>query len=142
MKEKFIARVSTTIHKPTSVVWDALINPELIRQYLFGTEAVSDWKVGSSLQFKGTWDGKSYLDKGTILKFELEKELQYTYLSSMSGLKDLPENYNKITFKLIPDNKSTMLELEQDNIDSEKSKNHSEQNWQSVLNTLKDLLEK
>jgi hypothetical protein len=32
-----------------SKVWNALINPELIKQYLFGTEAVSEWKIGSPI---------------------------------------------------------------------------------------------
>jgi len=48
MKKKgFAARKSITINAPAAKVWDALINPELIKQYLFGTEAISDWEVGS-----------------------------------------------------------------------------------------------
>lgn len=38
-----------TINAPITKVWDALINPEQTKKYMFGCEAVSDWKVGSSL---------------------------------------------------------------------------------------------
>ena len=88
MSANLIAKASTSISAPASRVWEALTNPELIKKYLFGTQAVSDWKEGSSLEFKGEWEGKKYLDKGIILKSEPEKLFQYTYLSSFSNLPD------------------------------------------------------
>jgi len=141
MKNKFIAKAEIKLNAPASKVWDALINPTMIKQYLFGTEAVSEWKVGSTLEFKGIWEGKEYLDKGIILKSEKEKIFQYTYLSSFSGLEDVPENYATVTYELFPDNGETKLSITQDNVATEESQKHSEQNWASVLNTLKDLLE-
>ncbi len=51
MKNTFIAKSTITIHAPVSKVWEALINPDLIKQYLFGTQAISDWKVGTSPNF-------------------------------------------------------------------------------------------
>ena len=141
MGNKFIARASVKINVPAFKVWDALTNPKVIKKYFFGTKAISDWKVGSSLEFKGVWEGKTYLDKGIILKSEPEKVFQYSYFSSFSGLKDLPENYQIITYLLSSENNSTNLSITQENIDKEESKNHSEQNWSGVLNSLKDLLE-
>ncbi|MFK7933409.1 MAG: SRPBCC domain-containing protein, partial [Saprospiraceae bacterium] len=39
-------------------VWDLLINPALTKQYMFGCEVLSDWKVGSPVYWKGkTEDG-------------------------------------------------------------------------------------
>jgi uncharacterized protein YndB with AHSA1/START domain len=37
---EYIAKAQTTIHAPASRVWKALTDPELIRQYMFGTEVV------------------------------------------------------------------------------------------------------
>lgn len=141
MKYEFKAKAVVNVDAPPSEVWNALTNPEIIKQYLFGTEAISDWKVGSKLEFKGEWEGKEYFDKGIITKFEPEKILQYTYLSSFSTLEDIPENYNTITCKLQKRNGSTELTLTQDNIPTEESKNHSEQNWNAVLNKLKEIVE-
>jgi uncharacterized protein YndB with AHSA1/START domain len=142
MSANLIAKASTSISAPASRVWDALTNPEIIRQYLFGTQAVSDWKEGSPLAFKGEWEGKTYLDKGIILKSEPEKIFQYTYLSSFSNLPDRPENYANVTYELHQDDGETILTVKQENIANEEARKHSEKNWELVLKTLKDLLEK
>jgi len=142
MKNKLVASAEIKINSPISKVWDALTNPELIKKYFFGTNAISDWKVGSPLEFKGEWEGKEYHDKGKILKSEKDKLFRYTYLSSMSGKEDIPENYATVTYELSVQNGSTTLKILQDGNETEESKQHSEQNWSYVLNSMKDLLEK
>lgn len=67
MDQKFMSEATTTINAPASKVWEALIDPDLIKQYLYGTEVTSDWKVGSPITYKGEWQGKAYEDKGQIL---------------------------------------------------------------------------
>ncbi len=100
MKNKLVASAEIEINTPVSKVWDALTNPDKIKKYFFGTNAISDWKVGDPLEFKGEWEGKEYHDKGIILKSEKNKLFQYTYLSSMSGKEDIPENYATVTYEL------------------------------------------
>ena len=134
-------QVSTVIDAPVTKVWEALTTPEIIKQYFFGTNTITDWKVGSPLIFKGEWQGKSYEDKGTILDIKPGKLLRYDYWSSMSGIEDKPENYVIVTYELSPDEKGTTLTVSQENIPDEKMKEHSEQNWKTVLKNLKDLLE-
>jgi uncharacterized protein YndB with AHSA1/START domain len=141
METKLIGTSSIHIDASASKVWAALTQPALIKQYLYGTDAISDWKVGSPLIFKGEWQGKSYEDKGLILDSEPNKLFRYKYWSSMSGTEDKPENYANITYALSENNGKTTLTITQDNIPNESSKVHSQQNWQSVLNQLKDLLE-
>lgn len=133
--------ITQDIDAPVSSVWDALINPVKIKKYLFGTDTHCDWKVGSSLRFTGEWEGKQYEDKGTILAIEPEKLLRYNYWSGFSGTPDVLENYQVVTFKLIPAGNKTLLHLTQQNIRSEEAKAHSEENWKMVLNSLKELVE-
>lgn len=142
MSANLIAKASTTIAAPASRVWNALTSPEMIKQYFFGTEAVSDWKEGSTLEFRGEWEGKKYLDKGVILKSEEPKLFQYTYLSSFSNLPDAPENYANISYELMEEDGETMLTIKQENVADEESRKKSEENWAYVLKNLKDLLEK
>lgn len=142
MSANFIAKASTTISAPASRVWEALTNPELIKQYFFGTRAVSDWKEGSTLEFKGVWEGKEYLDKGVILKSQPEKLFQYTYYSSFSNLPDAPENYANISYELHEQDGQTTLTVKQENVANEEARKHSEQNWMHVLEGLKALLER
>lgn len=60
MGMSMIARASISINAPDGRVWDALVNPDAIRQYMFGASAISDWREGSSIVWKGEWQGKSY----------------------------------------------------------------------------------
>jgi uncharacterized protein YndB with AHSA1/START domain len=133
---------SISIKASKAKVWKALTDPEQIKKYLFGTETVSDWKVGSSITFSGMWDGKAYQDKGTIMQIEKEKILKYNYWSSFSGTEDKLENYANITYSLDEKNGETTFTILQDGIKSKEARDHSEQNWKMVMNTLKELLEK
>lgn len=141
MNQELIAEKSITIHAPIDKVWEALTSPALIKQYFFGTEAVSDWKVGSSIIFRGTWEGKPYEDKGTILAFEKAKYLKYNYWSCFSGTADTPENYANIIYSLAVNKDGTVLTITQDHCLSEESRDHSVKNWGTVLGNLKKLLE-
>jgi uncharacterized protein YndB with AHSA1/START domain len=81
MNKGLIAIASISINAPAGKVWDALTNPEVIKQYMFGTDVISDWKEGSPIAWKGEWQEKKYEDKGTILKIERERVLQYSHFS-------------------------------------------------------------
>ncbi len=142
MTTDLILNISVTIHASKSKVWNALIDPEQIKKYLFGTETKSDWKAGSPITFSGVWEGKSYIDKGTILEIEKEKLLKYNYWSSFSGTEDKPENYANVTYALEDHHGITIFHLTQDGIKTKEAQDHSELNWKMVLNSLKDLLEK
>jgi len=142
MAKEFIAKAEIVIDRPASVVWAALTTPEIVKQWLFGTTVISDWKVGSPLIYKGEWEGKTYEDKGVILEINPEKILSSTYWSGMSGLPDAPENYQKVTYELSPVPDGTRLAITQENVKSEESRDHSGENWGKVLTGLKTLLEK
>lgn len=98
MKQNLITTVEVTTNASTAKVWEALTDPALIKQYFFGTEVVTSWKVGTSIVWKGIWQDKSYEDKGKILSIIPEKLLETTYWSSMAGLSDIPENYKKVIY--------------------------------------------
>ncbi len=135
------ATTSIEIQAPAAKVWAALTDPKEIKKHMFGTEAVSDWNVGSSLTFKGEWQGKKYEDKGKILKIEQEKVLKYTYWSAASGKPDSPENYSALTFALETHKEGTMLSVTQETNSSQDGLDHSMKNWKMVLETMKKLLE-
>ncbi|MBK9985316.1 MAG: SRPBCC domain-containing protein [Saprospiraceae bacterium] len=137
-----ILNKTISINALTSEVWNALTNPDLIKEWLFGTKVISDWKVGTSILFTGNWQGTDYADKGTILKFDIEKVFQYNYWSGFSGLPDTPENYSVITFALTPNDTATMLTLTQGNFATETAYEHSDKNWDATLASMKKIIEK
>jgi uncharacterized protein YndB with AHSA1/START domain len=52
MNRGLIAKASISINTPTAKVWNALTNPEVIKQYMFGTNVISDWREGSPIVWK------------------------------------------------------------------------------------------
>jgi uncharacterized protein YndB with AHSA1/START domain len=141
MNNTFVAKATITIHAPAASVWDALTQPELIQQYLFGTQVTTDWQVGSPIVYEGTWEGKAYQDKGKVLQAEPGKLLVATFWSSLAGLPDVPENYQTVRYELSPEGSGTRLTIMQDNNATQEDANHSAQNWNMVLDEMKKLLE-
>ena len=141
MNNKFTAKATTTIHAPVSKVWQALINPEIIKQYLFNTDVISDWKVGSPIIYRGEWQGKPFEDRGKILQIEPERLLMSTHWSPLSGVPDTPENYHTVAYTLSGKGDSTEVTLTQDNNASEEERMDSEENWKTMLAGMKKLLE-
>ncbi len=141
MNQRFVAKADVRINASRTSVWEALTRPELVKEYLFGTQVSTDWKVGSPITYKGVWQGKAYEDKGTILELVPRKRLKTTYWSSMSARPDTAENYNTIVYELSDGGEETTLLISQDNNPTKESADHSEGNWRSVLQTMKTLLE-
>ena len=142
MNGSFIAKAHITISAPIAKVWDALVNPEMIKQYMFGTNAVSDWKEGSPIVWQGEWEGKPYEDKGVILQLKTERMLQYSHFSPLSGQADVPANYHTLTIELSTQEKGTLLLLSQDNNLTEEDREHSEKMWAMMLTGIKKVVEK
>jgi uncharacterized protein YndB with AHSA1/START domain len=138
----FIITKSITIKATPAAVWKALTDPEIVKQYMFGSKVISDWQKGSLLTYKGVWEGKPFEDKGTILEIEPEKILKATYYSALSGLEDKPENYSTVTYEMTTEDGGTKLTVTQDNLTSQERADHTAQNWEMVLGTIKQLLEK
>ena len=85
MNDSFVSTAAITIQASPAEVWEALTNPDLIKQYMFDTEVETDWQTGSSIKYKGLWEGRPYEDKGEILEIEPKKRLVTTYWSAASG---------------------------------------------------------
>ncbi len=141
MTKGLVAQASVTVNASLARVWDSLVNPEAIKKYMFGTEVVSDWKEGSPIIWRGEWQGTRYEDKGTILKLEPPRLIQYTHFSPLSGLQDVPENYRNVTIQTSTDGMSTLVTLTQDNNTTQEMREHSKENWEMVLEGLKKLVE-
>ena len=141
MNDDLIARAAVTIDASMERVWEALVDPAAIKQYMFGTTVVSDWRPGAPIIWKGEWQGKPYEDKGVLLRFEPERALQYIHFSPLSGLPDKPENYHTVTVELSASGDQTSVSLSQDNNSDPEAREHSEKNWEAMLTAMKKFVE-
>ena len=143
MSKGFEAIATVTINAPVAEVWDALTNPQKVKQYMHGTNLSSDWKVGSPITWKGEWKGKSYVDKGAVLEIEAPKLVKYTHWSPLGGSPDKPENYHTVKCELVDRGGKTILTLTQDNnATQEEADGMAKNNWGPMLQGLKQTAEK
>lgn len=141
---------SISIHAPAAKVWDALVNPAQTKKYMFGCETVSDWKPGSSLLWKGTYEGKEMVFvKGNIVEIKPGKFLSYTVIDPNSAtIADIPENYLTVTYGLKEQNGDTLLTVTQGDFSkvAEGERRYAETNnggegWNPILVQIKALAE-
>lgn len=141
MSEDLVAKATTSVDAPREAVWKALVSPDAIWQYMFGTTVVTDWQRGSRISWKGEWKGKPYEDKGVILQIEPERVLEYSHFSPLSGQPDVPENYHVVRITLSEANGRTDVTLTQNRNATKEEQQHSEANWKQMLEGLKKYAE-
>ncbi|MFN8346877.1 MAG: SRPBCC domain-containing protein [Spirosomataceae bacterium] len=139
--------IEKTIHvyAPAAVVWEYLTRPSLILQWMGDPEMKlniqTDWKVNSPIRISG-FHPRHFENKGVVLQFQPPLLLQYTHLSSVSGLEDRPENHSVLTFTLTPTEAQTLLSLTLTQFPTEAIRKHLEFYWGTTLYFIKAFAEK
>jgi uncharacterized protein YndB with AHSA1/START domain len=150
MNQPLIVTSTITINAPIAKVWDALVNPEKTRQYMFGCETVSDWKPGSQLLWRASHEGKEMVFvKGSIVAIEPERLLAYTVIDPNNPLiPDIPENYLTVTYTLKEENSQTFFTVTQGDYSkvAEGKKRYQDsynngEGWNPILVQIKQLAE-
>lgn len=149
MSESKIIKNNITIDAPAADVWDALVNPVKTKQYMFGCEPITDWLPGSSLLWKGVFDGKELIAvKGEIKEIDPGKYLAYTCIDpNNASIPDIPENYLTVTYDLKEQNGQTILAVTQGDYakvaEGQQRYEHTMQEggWDSILQQIKKLVE-
>jgi uncharacterized protein YndB with AHSA1/START domain len=147
--EKKIVRNSININAGASKVWDALVNPEKTKIYMFGCETVSDWKPGSDLLWKMMYEGKEMIPvKGKIVQIIPGKILKYTVIDPNASYPDIPENYLNVTYELEGQDNQTTLTVTQDGFETAangeqryKDVHNNGDGWNPILVQIKELVE-
>lgn len=144
MKGDLIFTYSIAIKAPQSKVWDALINPEMTQQYMFGCVPITDWKVGNPLIWRGLADGVDYVI-GEVVAFEPEALLSTTTFNPHIGHADVPENYLTGEYHLSHVDGVTTIDIVQGDFakveNGAKRYEEARGAWDVALQKLKDLLE-
>jgi uncharacterized protein YndB with AHSA1/START domain len=121
-------------------VWDVLVNPRKAGELFWGSTVESDFKVGSPIVWKGTWDGKPFEDRGIIKEMRKGEVLQYTHWSTAAPVPTEKER-NLITVRLQKRPNGVQVTFQHENIASLSMKEHSEGMWKQLLGKLKELAE-
>ncbi len=124
---------ATYIRTTPAKLWDALINPEMTRQYYYHSRVLTDLKVGGKFAYEGP-DGQINLD-GEIVEIVPEKRLVTTFKASWAP-DGLP---TRIMFEI--EQMGEACKLTMTHYDYEKSKAGVEMGWPMIVAGLKTLLE-
>ena len=117
---------------------------------MFGCETVSDWKPGSSLLWRGSYEGKEMVFvKGNVVTIEPDKFLAYTVIDPNNpSIPDVPENYLTVTYSLAETNGKTTLTVTQGDYSTvaEGEKRYKEaynngEGWNPILIEIKKIVE-
>ena len=147
--EKLIVQNSILIKADAGKVWDALVNPEQTKKYMFGCKTVSDWKIGGSLLWQGMYEGEEMVFvKGIILDIKLSRLLKYTVIDPNATMADIPENYLNVTYQLKEQNGYTNLTIFQDGFEdaADGKKRYTDvqnngEGWNPILVEIKKIVE-
>src|SRR6478672_2266118 len=138
--ENHVVHKEIVLDAPPQTVWRALTDPEITKQYFYHCKVLSDWKVGSTITFKGKifWIFPVKLS-GKIKQIEPGKLLQYTLQNHGSP------GHSLVTDQLIDENGKTRLKITDDVGTAEgaaKRYKNSMRGWDKILRGLKRTVEK
>ncbi len=149
MKNMFINN-AIEINAKKERVWEVLVNPEETKKYMFGCVADSDWKEGSDLLWKGSFEGKEMVFvKGKILEIYPNKILRYSVIDpNNSEIPDIQENYLEVTYLLEEKGNHILLKVSQGDYSKVamgearyKESYNSGKGWSPILEQIKGLAE-
>ncbi len=131
----YVTFIKTTPEK----LWKALTNSEFTKQYWFGLEMHSDWKIGSPISYVSNGSVKM---AGKILESTPPKVLAYTFHEELTEAKDEPPT--KVTLTIEKDPRGDFVKLTVVHTDFVENSLHRpsiSKGWPAVLSGLKSLLE-
>jgi uncharacterized protein YndB with AHSA1/START domain len=107
--------ISTIVlNAPVEKVWNALTKPELVKQWQYGSDLITDWKTGNEIRFRNEWEGQIFEQWGTILEVVPNQKIKYSLFFPRPELEDKPENYFIMSYVLSKENQKTKLEIIQE----------------------------
>ncbi|WP_017495875.1 SRPBCC family protein [Flavobacterium sp. WG21] len=134
--------ISTVLlNAPSEKVWNTLTQPELVKQWQYGSDLITDWKIGNEIRFRNEWEGQVFEQWGTVLEIIPNQKIKYSLFFPRPELEDKPENYFVMSYVLTEENKKTKLEIVQEDNrpGAVQEKPQGEEN--PILQALKTLIE-
>lgn len=142
---EYVARAEIDVEAPRRTVWTVLTSSGARPEILLGAEVVSDWRVGSTIVWRGEWQGKTFEDHGRVIELDDREEpwrIVLTHFSPLRGQPDVPENYHTLRYELDEIPGGTRVTLDQDNNPTREAAQHAQENWAQMLAGVKTVAER
>lgn len=129
------------IQAPVQKVWDALTKPGLVKQWQYGSDLITDWKIGNDIRFRTEWEGKVFEQWGKVLEVRPNDLLKYNLFAPQPGLKDKPENYFIMSYVLTQEIGQTKLQIIQEDNRPNARQEEPQGEENPILQSLKKVIE-
>ena len=144
MKDRI--EINLTINANADQVWQMLTNPDLVKQYMFGSTIHSDWTEGSSVVYTLPIEGKDVIIvNGLIEEIKKPTRLHHTLFPTGADMEDIRENYLDIIYSIDEQDGVSELTIEQFGFSSvangEQRYNESVSGWDQLLAKMKEIAE-
>ena len=132
---------TVTINATKQKVWDTLTKPELVKQWQYGSDLLTNWTVGDKIEFVTQWEGNIFKQWGTVLTFIPTDSLSYNLFAPRPDLEDKPENYFIMSYVLTEIGGQTKLEIIQEDNRPNAVQEEPQGEENPILKSLKELAE-
>jgi uncharacterized protein YndB with AHSA1/START domain len=137
MNELHSHEITVEIAAPPDKVWQAITDPALTRQYYYGTDIKSDWKVGSRWTSE---EGDTLYLEGEILEIDPPHRLVQTFhvVDEEPANGDAPST---VTWELSPTADGTRLRIAHEG-QGQATLDYTDGGWEHILDGLTSVVEK
>ena len=142
MLQSFTINKKIQIKAPVERIFSALTTSTEIIKYFPLTSVESKWTLNGEVIYRGETNGMPFTDLGIIREISYPTSYVYSYWSDNHGTEQKPENYITICYSLEVLADTTLVKMEQRNIQSTELYDvMNNQVWDFLLNSLKDYVE-
>jgi uncharacterized protein YndB with AHSA1/START domain len=146
-KKSLIAEKIIEINASAKSVWTAITTDVSVQSFMMGMKPITTWQKGATIQWIGRHEGEEHnMAKGEIVDFAPEELLQYTFFYGGYGHLDIPDHYQRVTFRLekLAENKIRLIVQQGDYAvfaEGENYLQHANTFWEQAGNRLKEICE-
>src|SRR5687768_12974375 len=90
-------------------VWEALTHPGMTRQYYYNCEVACDWRAGSTLRWKGKYQGRDIDAEGEVLEVIPGRMNKYTGFDRLTEGDISRQGDVYVTHEIVPQGSKTKL---------------------------------
>lgn len=139
---KLISTKKIMIAVDKKTLWSVLTESKYTKIYMFNCAVTTDWEIGSTINWKGNFQGYDAFQKGEILDIKQGELIKYSTFDPNFGLEDKPENYIHVSYLLRELDEQTELTIINETFDGNKERmTHINQGWDMVIGGIKSTAE-
>jgi hypothetical protein len=118
-----------------------ITTPEKVKLWQYGSDLLTTWQIGSSIEFITKWEGNIFKQWGKVLEFNPNESLKYSLFAPGTDREDKPENYFIMKYILAEEDGKIILEIiqEDNRPDAVQEEPNNEEN--PILQLLKEVAE-